>query len=163
MKRLILGVLAFALTQASASAQYGAMTLSVGQGSGKTGTTVCVNLNAAAMRKIISMQYSLKWDSNALEFVQVRNFRLPGLTQENFGMTKTKEGILTFAWIDNSLKGVDLPDGTPLYQICFKIKGKPGSATTVSLSPKPTPFEVINAFEQYIQLVGVAGKVVVSR
>lgn len=163
MKGLILGVLVFALVQVSASAQYGAMTLSVGQGSGKTGTTVCVNLNAAAMRKIISMQYSLKWDSNALEFVQVRNFRLPGLTQENFGLTKTKEGILTFAWIDNSLKGVDLPDGTPLYQICFKIKGKAGSSTTVSLSPKPTPFEVINAFEQYIQLVGVAGKVVVSR
>ncbi|MBK7474532.1 MAG: hypothetical protein IPI11_00365 [Haliscomenobacter sp.] len=162
MKGMILGVLAFVLAQVPMSAQYGAMTLSVGQGSGKTGSTVCVNLNATALRRIISMQYSLKWDSNALEFVQVRNFRLPGLAQENFGQTKTKEGILTFAWIDNSLKGVDLPDGTPLYQICFKIKGKAGSAATISLSPKPTPYEVINTFEQYIQLVGVSGKVVVK-
>ncbi|MBK8880597.1 MAG: hypothetical protein IPN74_19430 [Haliscomenobacter sp.] len=158
MKGMILGVLAFVLAQVPMSAQYGAMTLSVGQGSGKTGSTVCVNLNATALRRIISMQYSLKWDSNALEFVQVRNFRLPGLAQENFGQTKTKEGILTFAWIDNSLKGVDLPDGTPLYQICFKIKGKAGSAATISLSPKPTPYEVINTFEQYIQLVGGVGE-----
>ena len=162
MKGFIIGALVFVLTPVFLRAQYGAMTLSVGQGSGKTGTTVCLNLNATAMRKIISMQYSLKWDHNALEFIQVRNFRLPGLTLENFGQTKTKEGILTFAWIDNSLKGVDLPDGTPLYQICFKIKGKAGSAANISLSPKPTPYEVINAFEQYIQLVGVSGKVVVK-
>ncbi len=162
MKGLIFGALVFVLAQAPLRAQYGSMTLGVGQGSGKTGSAVCVNLSATAFRKIISMQYSLKWDSNALEFVQVRNFRLPGLTQENFGTTKTKEGILTFAWIDNSLKGVDLPDGTPIYQICFKIKGKAGMTSTIALSSKPTPFEVINSFEQYIQLVGVPGKVVVK-
>lgn len=159
----VVGLITLSFFMSPLHAQYGVLTLSAGKTSGKPGTIVCVNVNAAGMRKIISMQYSLKWDSSVLELTEVKNFRLPGLTMDNFGRTQAAAGILTSVWIDNTLKGVELPAGTSLYQLCFRIKGKVGTSSALSFVQKPTPFEVINSFEQFIQLSGVSGKVTVVK
>jgi len=152
---LVLGMLG---TMATMRAQ-SAVTLSAGRGSGASGTTVCVQVSASGFRKIISMQYSMKWDTQVLEFTGVKDFRLPFLTQDNFGLGKSKSGQLTFAWIDNNLKGITLPDGSPIFQLCFRLKGKSGSAGAISFSPQPTPYEVANVYEQLLQFVGVKGEV----
>ncbi|MEY4105722.1 MAG: hypothetical protein RL181_64 [Bacteroidota bacterium] len=145
----------------SLTAQARVLTLSAGQLSGKTGATVCVNVSASGMRKVISMQYSVKWDSKVLELVEVKNYRLPGLAKDNFGTHQKALGLLTCLWIDDTLKGIDLPNGSPLYQLCFRIKGKTGASSTISFVQKPTPFESVNAYEQMMQIVGVSGKVTV--
>lgn len=149
----------FLSVAAAASHAQSAVTMSVGRGSGTPGTTVCVNVSVAGFRKIISMQYSMKWDAQVLEFVGVKDFRLPFLNQENFGLSKAKSGQLTFVWIDNNLKGITLPDGSPAFQICFRLKGKSGSGSPVSFSPQPTPYEVVNVYEQLLQLVGIKGEI----
>lgn len=159
----IVGLVTLSFLSSTLHAQYGVLTLSVGKANAKPGSTVCVNVNAAGMRKIISMQYSLKWDSSVLELTEVKNFRLPGLTADNFGRTQAASGILTSVWIDNTLKGVELAAGTSLYQLCFRVKGKVGTSSAISFVQKPTPFEVINSFEQFIQLSGVPGKVTVVK
>lgn len=154
----LLLVLAMLGTMLTAKAQ-SAVTFSAGRGSGATGATVCVQVSASGFRKIISMQYSMKWDTQVLEFVGVKDFRLPFLTQDNFGLGKSKSGQLTFAWIDNNLKGITLPDGSPIFQLCFRLKGKSGSVGSVSFSPQPTPYEVANVYEQLLQFVGIKGEV----
>ncbi len=157
IKLMITGA-AVIFTLVTAKAQ-SAVTLSAGRAGGTPGTTVCINVSAAGFRKIISMQYSMKWDTQVLEFSGIKDFRLPFLSQENFGLAKVKSGQLTFAWIDNNLKGVTLPDGSPVFQICFKLKGKSGTVGTVSFSPQPTPYEVANVYEQLLQFVGIKGEI----
>jgi len=137
------------------------LTVSVGQATASAGSTVCVPVHIIGMRRMLSMQYSVKWDSKVLELVDIKNFRLPGMTKENFGMNQAAQGILTTLWLDNSIKGVDLPNGTPMYQLCFRVKGKAGTSSVVQILQKPTPFEAINKFEQFVQMSGVSGKVTV--
>lgn len=137
------------------------LTVSAGQVSAASGTTVCVPVNVIGMRRMLSMQYSVKWDSKVLELVDIKNFRLPGMSKDNFGSNQSAQGILTTLWLDNSIKGVDLPNGTPMYQLCFKVKGKAGTSSSVQIVQKPTPFEAINKFEQFVPLSGVSGKVTV--
>jgi hypothetical protein len=146
---------------AGAGAQ-SAVTLSAGRTSGAVGSSVCVNVSVGGFRKIISMQYSMKWDPQVLELTGVKDFRLPFLNQENFGLSKAKAGQLTFVWIDNNLKGITLPDGSPVFQLCFRVKGKAGTAGAISFSNQPTPYEVVNVYEQLLQLVGIKGEIKVK-
>jgi len=126
------------------------------------GEEVCVDVSVADFRNLLSMQYSLVWDPEVLSFENVQGFKLPNLGMNNFGANRTEEGILTFVWIDNTLQGVNLSDGTVIYQICFKVKGKTGSGSEIKFSPEPTPFEVVNIKEEVLGINGVSGSVVVQ-
>jgi hypothetical protein len=135
------------------------LTLSVSSLTASTGENICVDIATADFREIISMQYSLRWDKDVLEFQEVRGFGLPFLSHQNFGAHRVKEGILTFVWIDNNLKGIDLPDGSAIFKVCFLVKGRGGQSTSVAFSPQPTPFEVVNVREEVLPLNGVEGSV----
>ncbi len=126
------------------------------------GETVCVNISVADFQNLLSMQYSLTWDADVLSFEKVQNFNLPYLSKNNFGLTKSSQGLLTFVWIDNSLQGVNLSDGTVIYQLCFTVTGTMGSGSEIKFTPEPTPFEVVNKQEQVIGLNGISGSVVVQ-
>lgn len=128
----------------------------------KAGQEVCVNISVADFKNLLSMQYSLVWDPQVLELEQVQGFNLPYLGENNFGQNRKDKGILTFVWIDNALQGVNLSDGTVIYQLCFRVKGQPGSGTEIKFSPEPTPFEVVDVREQVLGINGVAGSVVVN-
>lgn len=138
------------------------LTLMADHQTARNGETVCVNISVADFRDLLSMQYSLVWDEEVLAFEGVRNFNLPHLSNNNFGLARTSEGILTFVWIDNALQGVSLSDGAVIYQLCFRVKGKMGSGSEIKFSPEPTPFEVVNKQERVIGLNGVSGSVVVK-
>jgi hypothetical protein len=104
----------------------------------------------------------LRWDPKVLEYTGVQNFKLPFLTKDNFGVMGIKKGFLTVVWIENNLSGATLADGSPLYQICFTVKGKTGSSSSVSFSPTPTPFEAVNSKEQLAKVTVVNGSVTVK-
>ncbi len=128
----------------------------------RTGEEVCVNISVADFNNLLSMQYSLVWDPQILEFEKVQGFNLPYLGENNFGLNRKDKGILTFVWIDNALQGINLADGTTIYQLCFRVKGKTGSGTEIKFSPEPTPFEVVDVREQVLSINPVSGSVVVN-
>lgn len=138
------------------------LTLVIENKEAKPGSTVCVNVTAADFKNLLSMQYSIKWDPAVLAFENVQGFKVPFLNINNFGAHKKAEGILTCVWIDNSLRGVNLPDGTAIYQLCFKVKGNIGSGTAIQVTPKPTPFEAVDVNEKVNSINGVDGSVVVK-
>ena len=135
------------------------ITLSVGKTKAQKGEEFCLGVSARDFKGIISMQYSIRWDPKVLRFDKVEGFNLPWLSVENFGMHVTDEGLLTFVWIENDLKGFDLNNGDYLYQLCFEAIGEAGSETEVIISEDPTPMEVVTASEQIIPLKAVAGGV----
>lgn len=145
-----------------ATAQSSAITLKAEKKTAAPGSKVCLNISAEHFTKMLSTQYTLRWDPKVLEYTGVQNFKLPFLTKDNFGVMGIKKGFLTVVWIENNLSGATLADGSPLYQICFTVKGKTGSSSSVSFSPTPTPFEAVNSKEQLAKVTVVNGSVTVK-
>lgn len=123
------------------------------------GQEVCVDVSVANFSMLLSMQYSIKWDPKVLTFKEVRKFGLPYLGTDNFGAHRSKEGVLTFVWIDQALKGTTVADGGVIYQVCFTATGKPGQSTYFRFTGDPTPIEVVNLAEKVIGLETTDGGV----
>lgn len=133
--------------------------LSIGKTSARKGETLCLGVTAQDFTNLISMQYSIRWDPKVLRFEKVDGFNLPWLSEDNFGMHITDEGIVTFVWIDNDLRGVSVNNGDEIYQLCFEVIGEAGQESEVALAKDPTPFEVVTAAEKVIPLTTDAGGV----
>lgn len=142
----------------SLSAQQ-SLTLGTFQKNTSVNETVCVPIYARDFYEIVSMQYTLQWNTEQLEFQSFSNFNLPQLSQRNFGLQKRKDGLLTFAWYDPKLRGISLPEGTVLYELCFKVIGGKGSVARLSIVNQPTVIEVSNAQSQLLPLQTEMGKI----
>lgn len=123
------------------------------------GETICLPITVANFKDIIAMQYTIRWDKNILNFQSVKGFNLPKLGNANFGAHRTSEGLLTFLWLEEMLKGVTKADGETIYEVCFIVKGKAGQSSPLNFSGEPTAIEVINAQDQMLNFKPVAGKV----
>ncbi len=109
------------------------------------GETVCLDVKVKNFNQIESNQYSVNWDPKELEFVAIKNIQLKDMSQTNFGLQRTAEGNFAVSWFDPSLKGVTLPDGSPIYQVCFNVKAASGAEASVKFSGTPVSIEFSNA------------------
>ncbi|MCG8326171.1 MAG: cohesin domain-containing protein [Chitinophagales bacterium] len=125
----------------------------------KKGSTACLDIKAKQFRNLLSMQYTMSWDPKVAKFNKVSNFGLPYIGQQNFGGTRLTEGLLSFVWIDNQLKGTTLPDNSTIFTVCFDGVGEAGTNTQFKFVEKPTPFEVVNLQEEIQQLEPKAGTI----
>ena len=112
---------------------------------GRKGDLIFVDVNVTDFDKIVSMQYSMNWDSNVLQFEKVQNFKMKDLSGENFGLKEVKEGNLLLAWYDQSVQGVNLPNGTNIYQVVFRVVGDSAEKSRIKFSNKPIVIEVMKA------------------
>ena len=103
----------------------------------------CLEFELSDFEDIVSMQYSIGWDANVLQFVSVNGFNLPGISSSAFNYNPATETLL-FTWNDPLTQGVTLPDGTAFTQICFDVIGACGDNTTIQIQSLPTPVEVTN-------------------
>jgi hypothetical protein len=140
-------------------ATVGTLTLAAQNIEGRKGQIACMDVTVADFRNVISMQYSIQWDAKVLKYSNVHGFQLPFLSAQNFGVHRINEGILTFVWIDNTLQGKDLPDGSSIYQVCFDVIGDAGQQSHFIITDQPTPFESVNAQEKLLQISTVDGSV----
>jgi hypothetical protein len=136
-----------------------ALVLGTYQANTAIGEEVCVQVYGRQFNGIVSMQYTLQWNSNQLKFKGVENFGLRGLSDQNFGTQRQKEGLLTTAWYDPQLRGISLPEGSVVYEVCFEVVGGKGETTKLSFVEEPTPIEVSNAQSVLIPLQTEAGKI----
>lgn len=137
------------------------VTLSVEEVEALPGAEICVDVKVAGFENLLAMQYSMNWDAAVLSFTGHQSYHLPGLGEQNFGTHRTGQGVLTFVWLDNSLQGVTLPDGSAIYQLCFEVRGKSGQRAAIRFSPDPTPIEAVNLAEELISFTGKEGGVVI--
>ncbi|MDZ4682555.1 MAG: cohesin domain-containing protein [Saprospiraceae bacterium] len=148
--------------QTVASATVGDLTLVAPKVVASAGETVCIDITVLGCNQLLSMQYSVRWDKNVLEFKELKNYTLPYLDGNNFGVNNAQDGLLTAMWIENSLKGITIADGSSIYQICYTVKGKSGQFSSINFVDKPTPFEAVNFQSQLLKIIGVDGKVTVK-
>jgi hypothetical protein len=135
------------------------LTLRVSERETQTDDYLCVDIEVDAFEEIIAMQYSVQWDPAILHFEEVTNMGLPGLGEPNFGLHLKDEGLMTFVWLDNTLNGVSVPDGSSIYQLCFEVKGPAGTETDITFVQRPTPFEAVDVRENVLEIRGESGTV----
>ena len=125
----------------------------ISSGSGMNGTTVCVNVSVSNFTDITEMQYSLNWNSSVLQFAEIRNMNLSGLTQSSFGTSQTANGRLSIDW--SNATGFSVPNGTIIYQVCFNLIGDGGTSSAISFSGSPSPISVTTTASS--TSVGISG------
>jgi gliding motility-associated-like protein len=105
---------------------------------GDTGTDVCVKITVKDFTDITSLKFPIRWDSTILEFKEVRvSGQLRDLDVSDFNTSRTKSGLLFLNWSPgpcNSNNSITLNDFVTIFEVCFKVIGKYGQATSVGLS-----------------------------
>jgi hypothetical protein len=134
-----------------------ALTLTASNKTALTGKEVCVDISVKDFNKIISMQYSMKWSTQKLKFNRIDGLNLAGLSAANFGAHATDKGILTFAWFDPNIRGISVPDGTPIYQVCFDVLGNSGEKAYFQFTNHPTVIEITDTQGNFLDLNSTKG------
>jgi len=107
--------------------------------------TVDVDIKVASFKNVSGMQFTLRWDADILEFIEIdsTDFGLDYITwRDNFGLTEADKGIMTFYWVDESLAGTEVIDGTKIFTFKLKVVGNPAQSTTIEFSNNPTVIEI---------------------
>jgi len=104
----------------------------------------CVDISVAEFDSVVSMQFSMNWDSTLLQYVSsdVTNMPDPGL----YGDFLFQPGTLTVSWnADQAVGFASVPDGTSLFQICFTAIGipEPDTCTSIGFVNLPLNIEVV--------------------
>ncbi len=111
------------------------------------GDTVCIPLTVEDFTDILSFQGEINWDTTIIDFVRLDNINtdLLGFTPgTGINLADVSSGFLSFLWFSTGgFQGVDLPDGTVLFDMCFESVGPDGAATDVFFDP--TFFEIVKA------------------
>jgi hypothetical protein len=128
------------------------VTLIMGQQYAQSGTQIQVPVKVKDFNNIISVQGTIEFHPQILQFVNVQSYSLPGMNASSFGTSQTQNGKLMFSWFENNLTGQFLPDSAVLFTIVFQVTGSIGQQSMLNFVNAPTSLEVINASFQQQQL-----------
>ena len=135
---LFLCILCFCLL--SWSNLYSQIILSTSDMSANPGTTVSVDIQVANFADVASIQFAFLWDETVLEYQDVTNFGLEGMTIDmNFNPGFTDNGILRFSWTDPNVVGASLVDGSVIFSIMFNVIGELQESTLLEIGNDTTP------------------------
>ena len=105
------------------------------------GDMVCIDFSVLDFDNITRMQYTVTWEPNVLEYVNVTNFNLTNLSGANFLSTQALSlGVLGVEWENGA--GVTKPDGSNIFRVCFKVIGNPDDCSAISFEDVPWPIDV---------------------
>jgi gliding motility-associated-like protein len=111
------------------------------------GSTVSFTIEVENFTDIISMQFSVNYDTTVLELQSVGSFNpnLPGFGPGSVGVpgpgSSVPNGVITVSWLDFALQARTLTDGEALFTMNFTAIGPPCSMGAVAISDKPNVVE----------------------
>ena len=91
---------------------------------------VCLPVYAKGFTDISSFQYSITWDASVLEFDHMQDYSIPNFSADDHNLTAPNR--LLIAWADQTGLGQTIPDGTVVYQTCFKAISVLGTGSDVT-------------------------------
>ena len=120
--------------------------------------TLSVPILVSDFADVTSAQFTVQWNQEELEFMDVTDFGVRGLGSGNFGSRFVNEGKLTFAWDDPQGVGATVADGSRLFSIGFKPLTQAAGAPVVRFADNPTPREV-GVQGRVVQMITLDGSV----
>jgi len=107
----------------------------------KTDETYTVDIKASDFTEVLGYQFTLNFDMNQLEFIDIKSGEVKNLNEDNFG-TRLHEGVLTSSW--NVQEGLSLTDDAVLFSITFKAKANVELSKAINISSRMTTAEAYN-------------------
>ncbi len=105
----------------------------------KAGEEVTVEFNAKDFNNIVGYQFTLGFDQDALEFVDVQAGKLSQLDESNFGLALLDEGVITSSW--NNAKASKVADNTTVFSLTFKALADGQLSKALNVNSKYTKAE----------------------
>ncbi len=118
------------------------------------GETVCMDFTVENFVDIVSMQFSVNWLPQVLQF-ESYTCLLPNCGPNNINVNNTA-GYMTFSWVSNDVTiGTTLPNGEAIFQLCFTVVGNCGQVSPVSITGDPIDMEITHVDGNQDPEVGV--------
>ena len=145
MKNLFFTLFAFFSPLWLAAQSSDCFSLYMGATNAQPGDTVCLEVTADGLAGLLSMQLSMRWDPSGLRFDRIDDIQIPGLSSDLFNISPAAvdNGFLTMSWFDFALVGITLPDGSPLFSVCFEVLNDADLQEEVRFAGSPTPIEFV--------------------
>ncbi|NJK83102.1 MAG: hypothetical protein HC912_04065 [Saprospiraceae bacterium] len=119
------------------------VTIEVGEVNANPEELVCVPITVKNFREVITTQFTMRWDTSVAQFSSIDyNPNFPFLNLANFNTRRTADGFIILSWGDINGSGIDLPDDTKFFDLCFKVSSRGGVFTPIEFSSNPTPIEI---------------------
>lgn len=96
-------------------------------------TEVCFDIYADNFTNLIGFGFPVTWDSDVLQFKEIRNINLSGLSRDDFDLSEANRGRYTVNWnaLDNFPTSIN--NGFVLYKACFTPTPRCGANTIMGI------------------------------
>lgn len=129
-----------------------------------SGEEVCVNITTKDFDNIFSFQTSIQWDTNIVEYIDLRNL----IDDLEYGLdfyANTDEGYMIVNWFtqgDLSGPGLSISEEETLFTLCFNPIGQGGTCSPIEFVGTPAPFEGSDANGRVIGITPNNGKIFIA-
>lgn len=106
------------------------------------GTTLALDLTCTDFDSIVSMQFSINWNTAVLDY---QSFERIDLDFVAIGDFQADDGELRFSWFDVEGFGQTLPDGSIVVRLFFEVVGPPGSFSQLPITDNPLAIQIFTA------------------
>ena len=115
------------------------------------GKEYTVEFKASDFANVTGYQFTLSFDQDAVEFVDVNAGNLTQLSDANFGLSKVNDGVITTSW--NNADAISMKNNESVFSVTFTAKSNAQLSDVLSVSSRYTAAEAYNA---ELELMGVA-------
>lgn len=119
----------------------------------EAGETVNVKFTSEQFEEMLGYQFTLEFDNEVMEFVDMNSGDLPNLSAGNFGLTKVDEGMITTSW--NSSTGISLDKEDEMMNLNFVATGSGSLSTALKISSRATEVEAYKSSDESVELMNV--------
>lgn len=127
------------ILQSEARNTEGDMIVRVKDYSFAVGETFTVDVTSQDLFNLTGYQFTLNYDPRLLSLVDIREGDLPRMSEENFGLVDTQQGLITTSW--SELNDVLTIEEGRLFTLTFRAIRSSDLYTALRLSQNPTPAE----------------------
>lgn len=122
------------------------------------GDEIIVPVRVKDFNAIAGYQFTLTWDAEVIELLEVVNQSIPGY----YGEQAISAGILTTSWNDGAGGAVTLNDDAIAFELKFKVVGTLGSSTEIKIGSEITASEAYTDALDLLDIVATNGSVQVG-
>jgi len=113
----------------------------------RVGETIDLQLTSTELMNIQGVQFTLNYDADALEFVDVESVAMNNFSDENFAVFEN-EGALTLSW--NGEFSINEKD--PVFHFSFKAKEEGEVSNWLSINSRFTKSEIYSAANEILNV-----------
>ena len=108
------------------------------------GQEFCIPVTVRNFEDVALFTYEVLFDENVIEFVELRSFNLVDLSTGNFNTASADQGRIRTLWTDNSAQGVNVDDGTVIFEYCFVALADCPASTVLENNAAFNGFEALD-------------------